>query len=145
MSQLKPSVLWLRKGGALTEWVSGKQRTSGAFSHYTESSSFAISGLNAPLTPKQVGGSAPHTSMYSYAHMYTHMHVHKGFHGSSGGKESACLQWRRPRFDPWARKIPWRRDWQPTPVFLPGESHGQRNLEGYSPQSHKELDMTEND
>ena len=37
-------------------------------------------------------------------------------------------------FDPWVRKIPWKRAWQPTPVFLPGESHGQRSLVGYSPQ-----------
>ena len=36
-------------------------------------------------------------------------------------------------FDPWVRKIPWRREWQPTPVFLPGEFHGQRSLMGYSP------------
>ena len=41
------------------------------------------------------------------------------------------------------RKIPWRRKRQPTPVFLPGESPGQRSLAGYSPQDHKELDMTE--
>ena len=40
-------------------------------------------------------------------------------------------------------KIPWRRDWLPTPEFLPGEFHGQRNLAGYSPWDHKELDMTE--
>ena len=37
------------------------------------------------------------------------------------------------RFDPWIRKIPWRRAWQSPPVYLPGESHGQRSLEGYSP------------
>ena len=43
-----------------------------------------------------------------------------------------CLQCRRPRFGPWVGKIPWRREWQPTPVFLPGESHGQRSLGGYS-------------
>ena len=61
---------------------------------------------------------------------------------SSSGKESAC-QCRRLRFDPWIRKIPWRRKWQPTPVFLPGESHGQRSLAGYSPRGHKELDTTE--
>ena len=42
-----------------------------------------------------------------------------------------------------AGKIPWRRKWKPTPVFLPGESHGQRSLAGYSPQDHKESDMTE--
>ena len=46
-------------------------------------------------------------------------------------------------FDPWVGKITWRRKWQPTPVFLPGESHGRRNLTGYSPWGPKELDMTE--
>ena len=49
------------------------------------------------------------------------------------GKESAC-QFRRCGFDPWVGKIPWRRKWQPTPVFLPGESPGQRSLAAYSPQ-----------
>ena len=47
-------------------------------------------------------------------------------------KESA-RQCRRHGFDPWVGKILWRRKWQPTPVFLPGESHGQRSLVGYSP------------
>ena len=47
------------------------------------------------------------------------------------------------RFDPWVGKIPWRRAWQPTPVFLPGESHGQRSLVGYSAWSCKESDTTE--
>ena len=47
-------------------------------------------------------------------------------------KEPLC-QCRRPRFDPWVGKIPWRNEWLPTAVFLPGESHGQRSLEGYSP------------
>ena len=46
-------------------------------------------------------------------------------------------------FDPWAGKIPWRRAWQPTRVFSPGEFHGQRSLVGCSPQGHKELDTTE--
>ena len=50
---------------------------------------------------------------------------------------------RRPRFDPSVRKIPWRRKWQPTPVFLPGEFHGQRSLVGYTPWGRKESDMTE--
>ena len=39
----------------------------------------------------------------------------------------------RRRFDPWVRKLPWRRAQQPTPVFLPGESHGQKSLVGYNP------------
>ena len=52
-----------------------------------------------------------------------------------------CRSHRRCRFNPWVRKIPWRRARQPTPVFLPGESQGQGSLAGYSPQGHKELDM----
>ena len=48
----------------------------------------------------------------------------------------------RPGFNPWVRKIPWRRKWPPTPVFLPGKSHGQRSLVGYSPWGHKESDTT---
>ena len=54
-----------------------------------------------------------------------------------------CLQYRRPGFDPWVRKIPWRREWQPIPVFLLGEFHGQRNLVSYNPQGGKELDTTD--
>ena len=57
------------------------------------------------------------------------------------GKESAC-KCRRRRFDPWVGKIPWRRKQQPTPVFLPEKSLGQRSLAGYSPWCHKESDMT---
>ena len=53
-----------------------------------------------------------------------------------------CLQCSRPRFDPWVRKIPWRRAWQPTLVFLPGEFHGQRSLVGYSPWGWKRINMT---
>ena len=44
---------------------------------------------------------------------------------------------------PWVWKAPWRKEWQPTPVFFPGELHGQKSLVGYSPQGHKELDTTE--
>ena len=53
------------------------------------------------------------------------------------------LQCRRPRFSPWVWKIPWRREWPPTPVFLPEEFRGQRSLPGYSPCGRKESDMTE--
>ena len=49
----------------------------------------------------------------------------------------------RHGFDPWVRKIPWKRAWQPAPVFLPGESHGQMSLSGCIPQGHRELDTTE--
>ena len=65
-----------------------------------------------------------------------------GFPSGANGKESAGQQrkCKIPGFDPWVWKIPWRRKWQPTPVFLPGESYGQRSLLGYSPWGHKELD-----
>ena len=59
-----------------------------------------------------------------------------GFPGGASGKEPAC-QCRRSRFNPWVRKIPWRRKWQPTPVFSPGKSHGQRSLAGYSPRGYR--------
>ena len=48
-------------------------------------------------------------------------------------------------FDPWVRKIPWRKEWLPILVFLPGEFHGQRSLVGFSPWGHKESDVTESD
>ena len=69
----------------------------------------------------------------------------QGFAGGTGGKEPAhqCRRYKRLRFNPWAGNIPWRRKGQPAPVFLPGESHGQRSLAGYSPEGHKELDTTE--
>ena len=58
--------------------------------------------------------------------------IMKGFPDGSVGKECG-----RDLFDPWLGKIPWRREWQPTPVFLPGEFHGQRSLVGYSTWYHK--------
>ena len=60
-------------------------------------------------------------------------------------KESTCQCRRCKRcwFNSQIRKIPWKRKWQPTPVFLPGKSYGQRSLVGYSPWSHKESDTTE--
>ena len=63
-----------------------------------------------------------------------------GFPGGSDGKD--CLQW-RPGFNPWVGKIPWRRKWLPTAISLPGKSHGQRSLTGYSPWGCKELETTE--
>ena len=68
-----------------------------------------------------------------------------GFPIWHSGKESACQykSHKRCGFDPWVRKIPWSRKWQCTPVFLPGKSHGQKSLAGYSPWDHKETDTTE--
>ena len=68
-----------------------------------------------------------------------------GFPDDTSSKEPTCQckRHKRPGFDPWMGKIPKRRELQPTPVFLPGKSHGERSLTGYSPQSCKELDTTE--
>ena len=60
-----------------------------------------------------------------------------GFPGGSVAEESAC------NLGDWVGKIPWRRKWQPTPVFLPGKSRAQRSLVGYSPRGRKESDTTE--
>ena len=58
-----------------------------------------------------------------------------GFPGDPTGKESSCQcrRYKRCRLSPWVRKVPWKRKCQPTPGFLPGESHGQRSLVGYHP------------
>ena len=68
-----------------------------------------------------------------------------GFPGGASGKEPTCQCKRQKRngFSSLIGKIPWRRAWQPTPVSLPGESHGQRDLAGYSPWGRKESDTTE--
>ena len=72
------------------------------------------------------------------------------FPGGVNGKEPDCQRTcltgkrcKRHGFDPCVGKIPWKRAWQPTPGFLSGESHGQKNLMGYSPQLCKESDTTE--
>ena len=69
-----------------------------------------------------------------------------GFPGGSDDKELASKTlpaMQKTRFNPWVRKIPWRRKRLLTPVLLHGEFYGQRSLEGYSPWGHKESDMTE--
>ena len=71
------------------------------------------------------------------------LHFTRELKGSgSDGKDSACNAGNRGS-NPWIGKIPWRRKWQSTPVFLPEKSHGQRSLGGCSPWGHKELDASE--
>ena len=78
------------------------------------------------------------TSTLSFSQWSTFL----GVPGLTSGKQSA-YQCRRPGFDPWVGKIPWRRKWQPIPVCLPGEPHGQRSLVGQSPWGCREWDTTE--
>ena len=81
--------------------------------------------------------SKPHVNQFAM--------VTKGFPSGSAGKEPACQcrRCKRRGFNPWVRKIPWRKKWQPTPVFLPGKFHGQRSLVVYIPWGRKESDATE--
>ena len=65
-----------------------------------------------------------------------------GLPGWLSGKKNSTCQWRRCRFDLWIGKLPWRKKWQPIPVFLPGKSHGQKSLEGYNQQGCKNLNTT---
>ena len=79
------------------------------------------------------------------AHFTVTMSQYGGFSGITNGEESAsqCRRCKRYRFEPWVGKIPWRRKWQPTPVFLPVKSHEQRSLVGYSPWGCKDSDVTD--
>ena len=82
-----------------------------------------------------------HLDQYLTDNNKSYFLICRGFPGGSDNKK-ICLQCGRPRFDPLVEKIFWRRKWK-TPVFLPGESHGQMSLTGYSPWNHKKSDMTE--
>ena len=77
--------------------------------------------------------------------LYRMVCICQGFPDGASGKEPAyqCRRHKRCQFYPWVRKIPWRIMWEPTLVFLPGRSHGQRSLMGYSPWGHNESDRTE--
>ena len=72
----------------------------------------------------------PHQNLFAPASKAAGPLKPRGFCGGSDGKESACNAEDLAGFNPWVGKIPWKREWQPTPVFLPGESHGWRSLVG---------------
>ena len=90
-----------------------------------------------------------HTRLYSFLAFLTklflicNLFLDTSTTGFPGGTSWQYRRHKTHRFYPWARKIPWRSAWQPTPVLVPGESHGQRGLAGYSPQGRKESDTTE--
>ena len=79
------------------------------------------------------------------SHFKRTVHIIGASQAATSGKESAyqCRRYKRCGLNPWARKIPWRRKWQPIPVFLTVESHGQRSLVDCSPWGCKELNTTE--
>ena len=81
-------------------------------------------------------------SLYSLIYKLRILITIWGFPDGSDGKESACKAG-EPGSIPGSARSPWRREWLPTLVFLPGKSHGKRYLEGYSPLGHKESEVTE--
>ena len=97
----------------------------------------SLSPLPVPHSPTHIPSSCWISHLYPLRYTLDALvSILPSFPGSSDGKESAC-QCRRPRIHPWGRT------WQPTPVLVPRESHGQGNLVGYSPWGHKQSDMTE--
>ena len=96
--------------------------------------------LSYPHTPQPSVDTQTHTNKYTLGYV-----TRWAFPGGTSGKEPTC-QCRNLKgcgFDPCIWKIPWRRAWQPTPVFLPGEFHGYRSLAGYNPCRPKESDTSE--
>ena len=101
------------------------------------------------MAPKRI---RPRKHKNTYIYTYKHIYESKAFFFLPllfsvcicrlpcwlSSKEFIC-QCRRPGLDPWVRKSPWRRTWQPIPLFLPGKYHGQRSLAGYSPCGHKRV------
>ena len=101
--------------------------------------------IKSSLCQPQIGICQQHCQQLNNKGIY---HLPLQFQGSYGlpwwlRLQIVCLQCKRLRFDLWVRKIPWRRNWQPTSVFLPRKFHGQRSLVDYSPWGCKELDTTE--
>ena len=95
-------------------------------------------GVSLVLKGSSVPGISKSHVLFQYFWSNSQKYWLMGLLSWLNGKESAC-QCRRHRFDSWVGKIPWRRKWLPTPVFLPGEFHGQRSLVGYSPWGHKRV------
>ena len=97
---------------------------------------FSILAWRIPGTEEP--GGLPSMGSHRVGHDWSHLAAAAATYHWLSGKESAC-RCRRHTFDPWVRKIPWRRKWQLTLVFLSGEPHGQWSLEGYSPWGHKRV------
>ena len=98
-------------------------------------------GASLSLSPKLPSFKC-HSQDVGHIHLLS---VFLAFPGHASGKKPTCQSriLKRCEFNPWVGKMSWRRAWQPTLVFLPGESHGQRSLVGYSPWGRKESHTTE--
>ena len=123
---------WGSETASLTSWISWHASFNWPFYHLLAARPFPSRwGLRDSLSDCWEPSPQIKASLLFLNFLKSALRMMSVFPGGSDGKESAC-QCRRSRFDPWMRMIPWRREWLPTSVFLPGESHGQRNLVGYS-------------
>ena len=114
----------------------------GCKSQYYENDYTTKCNLQIQCNPYQITNDIFHrTRTKNPQFVWKHKRLWKGFPGDISGKQPACQSRRhkRHRFHPCIENVPWRRALQPTPVSLPGESHGQRSLVGYSAWGHKEL------
>ena len=138
-SSLAWRIPWTEEPGRLQSME--LQRVRHDWANITHSHPQTHACQSHPHKPLRVAETVNHERNQNY-HLVP---MRKSFSGCASKKEftSQSRRLKRQSFDPWTGKIPWRRQWQPTPVFLPGESHGQRSLVGCSPRSYKESDTTE--
>ena len=98
--------------------------------------SLPLSHQGSPISPSR------HSLITSLIELFLHSFIQQNLLGICCLTEGLPLWFRRHGFYPWSRKILWRGKWQLSPLFLPGEYHGQRSLESYSPWGRKESDAT---
>ena len=139
-SKAQPLLLTLDEGHLLTAALPGLQRGTAPPGPPAPGQPLQHYPCKEQIPVKRREGAGWARPKWSVAYVTPQPQANRG-----SGEESTCQCRRRRKhgFDPWVGKILWRRKWQPTPVFLPGESLGQRSLAGYSSWDWKELDMVE--